>query len=329
MSSYLAVEKSLRDRGFTEEARQIFIAGTYRDVRTKSGKGPTSESTSWRRGDGRFRKATLPDWALVPLLFLGSLAAGAYFGIDSLAKNYLRSVGGATVALLIIFALRSNVLRLKRGCCEYVRFIVCTAWCAATIYALHKVTVFMAGAFPHDFELLLAAGLAGLLVAGMALSGALRLFIDQLYWSLVDYGTSAWRLAGVILILMAVSFALVSPVNEKFAPTLLAQSIPGTTQKPQLTVSDSPRDWPFGQRLWMTLRYHVPLVGAVISEEWQPADRPLLLAGATICSQGAPSSPRCDYWPTARDWYGFMLWTNWILWPLFLPFLIRTLSRER
>ena len=52
-----------------------------------------------------------------------------------------------------------------------MRFIVCTAWCAATIYALHKVTVFMAGAFPHDFELLLAAGLAGLLVAGMALAG--------------------------------------------------------------------------------------------------------------------------------------------------------------
>ena len=41
--------------------------------------------------NGRFRKATLPDWALVLLLFLGSLAAGAYFGIDSLAKNYLPS----------------------------------------------------------------------------------------------------------------------------------------------------------------------------------------------------------------------------------------------
>ena len=78
----------------------------------------------------------------------------------------------------------------------------------------------------------------------------------------------------------------------------------------------------------MTLRYHVPLVGAVISEEWQPADRPLLLAGATICSQGAPSSPRCDYWPTARD-YGFTPRTNWILWLLFVPFLICTLSRER
>ena len=36
----------------------------------------------------------------------------------------------------------------------------------------------------------------------------------------------------------------------------------------------------------MTLRYHVPLVGAVISEEWQPADRPLLLAGATHLQPG-------------------------------------------
>lgn len=80
----------------------------------------------------------------------------------------------------------------------------------------------------------------------------------------------------------------------------------------------------------MTLRYHVPLVGAVISDEWQPADRPLRLAGTTTNCQDTPTSSSLDhYWPTARDWYGFMMWTNWILWPLFLPFLIRTLSRER
>ena len=109
----------------------------------------------------------------------------------------------------------------------------------------------------------------------MVLSGALRLFIDQLYWSLVDYGTSAWRLAGVIFVLMAVSFALVSPERNNFAPTLLARSVPATQQNPPLT--ECPVDWPFGERLWMTLRYHVPLVGAVISEEWQPADRPLLV----------------------------------------------------
>ena len=81
MSSYLAVEKSLRDRGFTEEARQIFIAGTYRDVRTKSGKGPTSESTSWRRGDDVFvRRHYLI--GLSSRCCSWALAAGAYFGID-------------------------------------------------------------------------------------------------------------------------------------------------------------------------------------------------------------------------------------------------------
>lgn len=36
MSSYLAVENSLRDRGLTDEARQIFIAANYRDMRTEA-----------------------------------------------------------------------------------------------------------------------------------------------------------------------------------------------------------------------------------------------------------------------------------------------------
>jgi hypothetical protein len=160
------------------------------------------------------------------------------------------------------------------------------------------------------------------------MSGWLQRFVDQLYWSLVDYGTSAWRLAGVIFILMVISFALVSPAPQNFSPTLLAQSVPATQQKKPVT--DAPVDWPFGARLWMTLRYHVPLVGAAISEEWEPADRPLMVVGASGCAIChfiyAHISP---HWPTARDWYGFMMWMNWILWPLFLPFLIRTLSRER
>ena len=120
MSSYLAVEKSLRDRGFTEEARQIFIAGMYRDVRTKSAKGSRPESTNWRRGDGRFRNAVTYDWVLASLLFLIFGAAAAYFRTDYLTKNYLHSVAGAAAVLLVIFALRSNVFRLKRQRREYV-----------------------------------------------------------------------------------------------------------------------------------------------------------------------------------------------------------------
>ncbi len=329
MSSYLAVEKSLRDRGYTEEARQIFIAGVYRDVRTKSAKGskPRSESVDWRRGDGRLRTSVAPDWALASLFFVLLVAGAMSFGIGYLTKNFQLSVFCTAVVLIGIFALRANVFRLKRPWGEYVEFVVCAAWCIAAIYAIYVVAVFIAGASPFNFEAL-SVGLVFWLVLGIMMSGWLQRFVDQLYWSLVDYGTSAWRLAGVIFILMVISFALVSPAPQNFSPTLLAQSVPATQQKKPVT--DAPVDWPFGARLWMTLRYHVPLVGAAISEEWEPADRPLMVVGASGCAIChfiyAHISP---HWPTARDWYGFMMWMNWILWPLFLPFLIRTLSRER
>ena len=327
MSSYLAVEKSLRDRGYTEEARQIFIAGVYRDVRTKSaGETKSQESKTWRRGDGRFRKPAASNLVL-GLLCLALVAATISLGTQSLTRNFQLSVLGASLVLLGLFALRANVFRLKRPWREYGEFVICAAWCAAVIYAIHLVAVFMAGASQFAFEWL-SLGLVVLLGIGIAMSGALRRFVDQLYWSLVDYGTSAWRLAGVIFILMAVSFALVSPAPQNFAPTLLAQSAPATQQKKPVT--DAPSDWPFGARLWMTLRYHVPLVGAVISDEWQPADQPVIIVGTKGCNAStAPLSFVCDHWPTARDWFGFMMWANWILWPLFLPFLIRTLSRER
>jgi hypothetical protein len=162
----------------------------------------------------------------------------------------------------------------------------------------------------------------------------MRCFFDQLYWSLVDYGTSALRLAGVILILMATSFALVSHNRQNFEPTLLAESVSQQTKWDKNKVP-TPESWVFGERLWMTLRFHVPLAGAIISEEWQPADRPLTITGLSTPGDQSevpawwPQTLGARRWPRARDWYGLMLWTNWILWPLFLPFLIHKLSREQ
>lgn len=75
----------------------------------------------------------------------------------------------------------------------------------------------------------------------------------------------------------------------------------------------------FGEQLWMTLRYHVPLVGAVISDEWQPADRGLTVVGLSPAGDDNlppdwwPRGPAWERrWPRARDWYGAMLWLNWI-----------------
>jgi hypothetical protein len=214
---------------------------------------------------------------------------------------------------------------------------------------------------------LLVVDVVLLLLTIFPLRHAMRCFIDQLYWSLVDYGTSAIRLPALIVVMILISFVFVSGQNSNFEPTLLAElsgartaadtaqaraedpsagdraradfvtataTAPGSSRKQKWDENKVPKDqyWVMGERIWMTLRYHVPLVGAVISEEWQPADRPMTFVGLSPSGgSGRPDGYRCAYcyWPRARDWYATMLWLNWILWPLFLPFLIRVLARER
>jgi hypothetical protein len=481
MSSYLAIEKSLRDRGLTDEARQIFIAGAYRDVRTESSKnrpvaahdappatygaGKVEEDAGtpwpgwspetwrnwkvWRRAEGRYRGSTIVDirrllqssnyselvgylkwwlaifctaalflferslislgylvivflsllalskaaadrpgwrgylkgdlyliWAFGALYAVVNIVTGpAYVGagylativlsfiavkgtLDLPADRRLRPdvvvygacvvvgvfavcallltpllpVGSSLLAfiyliivLCLFFAIRGNLLRLRRPSREYLGFALCFVWCVIagglSTYAVTGPSFIGFGALALWVALL------------FPLSAAMRCFIDQLYWSLVDYGTSALRLAGVIFILMAISFAFVSGDRQNFESTLLAQSIP-LEKKPVKGNTPTPDEWVFGERVWMTLRYHVPLVGAIISDEWQPADSPLRFAGwtgADVKMDLLPSWPRgwAPHAPRARDWYGAMLWMNWVLWPLFLPFLIHTLSRER
>ena len=480
MSSYLAIEKSLRDRGLTNEARQIFIAGVYRDVRTESSKNqpvtaqvlPPAPQTAgkaeedagtpwpgltpetwrnwkvWRRAEGRYRGSTIADirrllrsyensggsvcyvmWWFAVLfsaaflllersltslgylffvlfilsaseavadrpswrdrlkdnLYLICALVAFYAGVIIVTESAFVGVGylativfsffavkgtldlpadrrlrldvvvyGACVVvgafavtvllfasfppfeplllafvylvivLCLFFIIRGNLLRLRRPPREYLGFALCFVWCA--IAAGLSAYVVTASSFSGFGALALWSALL------FPLSAAMRCFIDQLYWSLVDYGTSALRLAGVIFVLLAISFAFVSDDPRNFEATLLAQSIP-LERKPVKGNTPTSHDWSFGERIWMTLRYHVPLVGAIISDEWQAADRPLRFAGKTGTDvKSALHMPWPDWaprWPRARDWYGAMLWMNWIFWPLFLPFLIHTLSRER
>ena len=360
MSSYLAVEKSLRDRGLTAEATQVVIAANYRDVRTESTRSrpfengtrpawqnkldailaalwPRSKSGSWRRGDGRYRNALASDRVLAFVLCMLLVAAAIYPGINYLSLNPAIGLLCLSTVLIVLFGLRGNVFRLRRPLGEYVQFTVCTSWCILAAAALYDFF-----SIPSQFSFaFLSAVLIFLLTFGMAIRRALRRFVDQLYWSLVDYGTSAVRLAAVISVLMLSSFVLISGERANFEPTLLAEleaqkaEPPADPTKPGWDNNriPTPQSWGVGERLWMTLRYHVPLVGAIISEEWQPAHRPLTVSGAAKPNVGRTSPDWWvlgdGYWPRARDWYAIMLWTNWILWPLFLPFLIHRLSRER
>lgn len=174
------------------------------------------------------------------------------------------------------------------------------------------------------------------------LGHAMRLFFDQLYWSILAYGTSPWRLVFAILILAGFSLTFVSGERENFEPTIAAEATDAqkhllaagtalqdstprahpTERKWDGSKNPKPEYWPLGERIWMTLRYHMPLVSAVVSDEWQPSEKPLQILGL-------PTPAAANWWPRARDWFGIMLWTNWILWPLFLPYLIRKLIRYR
>lgn len=372
MSSYLAIEKSLRDRGLTDEARQIFIAGYYRDVRAKSKERPVNNNKDqavknkakdhlswlrarysklrgkpWRRGEGRFRQSMLAEFfgsqdgkrdPLVVGLFAIGCAAAVFAAAGIISKLSPVSFTWLLPITFYFLALHGKFFRLERPSPEYFGFVFSTIWCAATFYV--GVRGLIGGAQSRFFFLSILFFLL-LLLCAVPVRGALRRFVDQLYWSLVDYGTSALRLAGIIFILMFISFAFVSGERVNFEPTLLAEleaqraDVSADPTKPTWDTNRVPKSqsWGIGERLWMTLRHHVPLVGAIVSEEWQPAHRPLTIAG-----MGKPSAGRASpdwwllgdrYWPRARDWYAIMLWMNWILWPLFLPFLIHRLSRER
>jgi hypothetical protein len=181
---------------------------------------------------------------------------------------------------------------------------------------------------------LAALTVAGIVMVGVALRPLWRRAINRAYWSLLDYGTSAWRLFGVIMLLMALSFSLVARVSSNFEPSSIAKA--RLAQECQLVsgvgradpkcdpVAPRPGDWTTLDALWMTLRYHVPLISAVVIEDWQAADRPLILIDEPTAVGSGES-----WWPKARDWFGLMTVLNFILWPLFLPFILKRLLRRR
>ena len=223
MSSYLAVEKSLRDRGLTNEARQIFIAGNYRDVRTESimnrpqwrrlaiAGGPSwppaghklrSKLKRWRQGDGRYRRSivevirtrrTTRDYLELFLFAVWCVAAVAAVAAFLIWPSW-PSFTFLFVVLFFIFVLSGSVFRLRRPWLEYFEFVVCLIWCGPAVYAGYTVEKFTVEKFliqpPVNAGYLALGWVLIMLILWFVLRDALRLFLDQLYWSLVDYGTS-------------------------------------------------------------------------------------------------------------------------------------------
>ncbi|QGZ58929.1 pentapeptide repeat-containing protein [Paraburkholderia acidiphila] len=306
MSSYTAVERSLRNRGLDKEANRIYVAARFRDARTGKGYRRPKRRIDrilawfytglwpWRRGDGRFRE-----------------------------KGFLKSV---------------PFLRRTRDWRE-------TLFGGVTFSIWSVGFAFAGSSLIRDHDSWTGWLLFILIIAAAPLF--LRIVVDRLYWLLLDYGTGAMRLAVIIFILMLLSFVFVSGEPANFEPTIPAKILEAQrkmvlpTNAVLAPMAYDPKEhptedeWTFGERVWMTLEYHVPLVSAVVSDEWEAAGSPLRISSLWVernhDERGVPNwwPMKIGAWPKARDWFGAMQWLNWILWPLFLPFLVRKISRDR
>lgn len=294
-STYLSVERTLRDRGNHDAAREVLIAGRYRGQRAQVDR---NAPFCWRRGDGRLLSQRVVSKWLLPK--------------------------------------RRMFLRLKRPpgeTSESVAILVGTLAVLALIFILIPLASLSAEwSYKHAAALVVAAILVtDFCVVGLR-RGSFSRFGDRLYWSLVDYGTSAWRLLVAIIVLIAASLLLVAPEPENFEPspiTFVAADIAARRGVPKefhvpCHPATSEEHWGRGEALWMTLRYHVPLVAFGVLEKCVPKDEPL-----NVSTFGWSDHPlKLEKWFKARDWFGAMAVLNYLLWPLFIPFLIRKFWRE-
>ncbi len=376
MSSYLAIERSLRNRGLEKEATRIYIAGIYRDTRTGASGTPGTpaeildenarawrqwlwrarqvvnwrpgwwfQTLVWRPGDGRYRREDALSSRVIKAVLVALIGLGIFSQIPRTPFWVAAGIVAFTFITSLVFRASVPLFRLVRPNLESASILVGVA----TI--LLGLIIFFG--FRWDFPLF---DFLGYMIVGYLLfQTPARVFGDHLFWSMSDYGTGATRLAIVIGVLMLASFVLATDTRN-FEPTLAARTEQSERDLARAALSVThatagagqaeagnverkwddnlnPKSeyWPIGEKIWMTLRFHVPLVDAVVAEEWQPSIRPMRIRFLSPDGSGDPRPIAWPYssWPRARDWFGAMLWLNWILWPLFLPFLIRRFTRAK
>jgi hypothetical protein len=286
-STYLGIEKALRDRGHDRAAREVYVAGRYRSHKTDFA---ASERFKWRPGEGRLR----PPRKLLP-------------GMPRLFVRMQRSKGETALAvgLLVLLLVVLGIVLTNLG---------------ALITNITNPRLGVALAF--------AAGVSGFLIL---LFSPTAVALDRLYWTFLDYGTSAWRLLVLIVGLMIVSFVLVATDPRNVEPTANASlAIKAINLPPKYQALCQPgHTWGTAEAFWMTLRYHIPLVNLGVMEDCQPADGPLHLRYFVDDAQPPKWwKALIGHWPTAGDWFGMMALLNYILWPLFIPFLIQQIFRR-
>jgi hypothetical protein len=286
-STYLGIEKALRDRGHDRAAREVYVAGRYRSHKTDFA---SSERFKWRPGEGRLRPPH-PARKLLPRM-------------PRLFVRMQRSKGETALAvrLLLLLLVALGIVLTNFG---------------ALITNITNPRLGVALAF--------AVGVSGFL---LLLFSPTAVALDRLYWTFLDYGTSAWRLLVLIVGLMIVSFVLVATDPRNVEPT--AHASLAIKLAPNYTALCQPgHTWGTAEAFWMTLRYHIPLVNLGVMEDCQPADGSLHLR--YFVDDAKPPGwwkAAIGHWPTASDWFGLMALLNYILWPLFIPFLVQRIFRR-
>ncbi len=159
----------------------------------------------------------------------------------------------------------------------------------------------------------------------------------------LQYRRNTINLLYLILILFTVSAVFVSSNASNFelspAARLVLKSEGGKSaglatgiefQTDGLNVGPDPKRWGLGNTLWMTMRYHVPIVSMTFEDEYVASNDNRLRFRLPL---GNPRPRSAGENPgeilfSAEDWFALMSIFNWIMWPLLLTFALRRALRS-
>jgi len=190
----------------------------------------------------------------------------------------------------------------------------------------------------------------GLIVRG------LQVLWDWVSRKFLRYGTSPVGLSKVIVGLFLVSLVLVAREPRNFeiddsVREVLAAGDPVdrgyATCDDGTVLGPDPSKWGWMDALWLTARYHVPVIGLTARSEFKPTndrriiwnskcptwDDPLPIhwrSAYTACPPIRADAPVVGHrLPILADgWFNLMLVLNWVLWPILLTFLLRKVLRN-
>jgi hypothetical protein len=158
---------------------------------------------------------------------------------------------------------------------------------------------------------------------------------------LLRYRRNPIRLLYVILGLFVVSLLFVSsrPANFELSNgtrLVLGSAPPGSGYAAGIDARLSgrnlgPRHWGLWNAVWMSARYHIPIVPMLVEDEYVASNDNQLDFGLPLLVETAgwkaPDQDPGSVWLTAEDWFAVMSLLNWIMWPLLLTFALRRALR--